>query len=278
MDPNIVIKQEPIDPEEVEMVAESITLNSLVQVKSEKVTPPSSSKSSKSAKSTKKSLNKMHKKAKEKRKSQEVQSSVKEEKIKKIPKIEKDVCVEPSRTEIYPDHSTSDFYCAVCDSHMNSVQVWESHIQGKRHVKNLKKESGAAPIKKEKTDDPADLYYIDTRGAPSPSFSNTVCERRPPSPPESRRRKWYSPEPVSPPAVKSSHSATRNFDLNNMTTSDKMDYICKLTESIYPQSESDCAEIKSIISAFSQSILQFEIRQLPFAVQQKLAKELFRGK
>ncbi|CAL1295290.1 unnamed protein product [Larinioides sclopetarius] len=36
----------------------------------------------------------------------------------------------------------SDFYCKVCDSHMNNYSMWESHARGKRHAKNKKK----API------------------------------------------------------------------------------------------------------------------------------------
>ncbi|GBM90505.1 hypothetical protein AVEN_215767-1 [Araneus ventricosus] len=36
----------------------------------------------------------------------------------------------------------SDFYCKVCDSHMNNYSMWESHARGKRHSKNKKK----API------------------------------------------------------------------------------------------------------------------------------------
>ncbi|CAL1295301.1 unnamed protein product [Larinioides sclopetarius] len=33
----------------------------------------------------------------------------------------------------------SDFYCKVCDSHMNNYAMWESHARGKRHAKNKKK-------------------------------------------------------------------------------------------------------------------------------------------
>ncbi|CAL1295296.1 unnamed protein product [Larinioides sclopetarius] len=37
-----------------------------------------------------------------------------------------------------------DFYCKVCDSHMNNFAMWESHARGKKHAKNKKKaEEGA---------------------------------------------------------------------------------------------------------------------------------------
>jgi hypothetical protein len=38
-----------------------------------------------------------------------------------------------------PDHTYGDYYCRICDSHMNSDGMWEAHITGKRHLKNLKK-------------------------------------------------------------------------------------------------------------------------------------------
>ncbi|XP_042909558.1 uncharacterized protein [Parasteatoda tepidariorum] len=38
-----------------------------------------------------------------------------------------------------PDRSFGDLYCKACDSHMNSEQMWEAHIQGKRHQKHTKK-------------------------------------------------------------------------------------------------------------------------------------------
>ncbi|KFM61821.1 hypothetical protein X975_11877, partial [Stegodyphus mimosarum] len=28
----------------------------------------------------------------------------------------------------------------ICDAHMNSDLMWKAHIQGKRHLKNIKKE------------------------------------------------------------------------------------------------------------------------------------------
>lgn len=46
-----------------------------------------------------------------------------------------------------PDRTMSDFYCKICDSHMNSEQMWESHVSGKRHLKNVKKEPGEMPSK-----------------------------------------------------------------------------------------------------------------------------------
>ncbi|GBM19708.1 hypothetical protein AVEN_865-1 [Araneus ventricosus] len=41
----------------------------------------------------------------------------------------------------------SDFYCKVCDSHMNNYSIWESHARGKKHAKNKKKaEEGSLTI------------------------------------------------------------------------------------------------------------------------------------
>ncbi|GIY71137.1 hypothetical protein CEXT_708921 [Caerostris extrusa] len=38
-----------------------------------------------------------------------------------------------------PNTMFSDFYCNLCDAHMNNRIMWESHIVGKRHLKNQKK-------------------------------------------------------------------------------------------------------------------------------------------
>lgn len=38
-----------------------------------------------------------------------------------------------------PDRSYGDYYCKICDSHMNSDNMWEAHVTGKRHIKNVKK-------------------------------------------------------------------------------------------------------------------------------------------
>lgn len=51
-----------------------------------------------------------------------------------------------SKTTI-PDMSHSDFYCRVCQSHMNSQGMWEMHIRGKRHLANIKKVPGTRPSK-----------------------------------------------------------------------------------------------------------------------------------
>ncbi|GBL76531.1 hypothetical protein AVEN_53271-1 [Araneus ventricosus] len=34
-----------------------------------------------------------------------------------------------------PSRQFGDLYCVLCDSHMNSEQMWENHIKGKRHLK-----------------------------------------------------------------------------------------------------------------------------------------------
>lgn len=45
------------------------------------------------------------------------------------------------------DRTKADYYCKICDSHMNSEQMWENHVQGKRHLKNIKKDPGEPPSK-----------------------------------------------------------------------------------------------------------------------------------
>nr|XP_042909686.1 uncharacterized protein LOC122271674 [Parasteatoda tepidariorum] len=40
------------------------------------------------------------------------------------------------------DTSMSDFHCRACDAHMNNKAMWESHVRGKRHLKNVKKVPG----------------------------------------------------------------------------------------------------------------------------------------
>ncbi|KFM67365.1 hypothetical protein X975_24404, partial [Stegodyphus mimosarum] len=39
------------------------------------------------------------------------------------------------------DPSRPDFYCALCDAHMNNRNMWQAHITGKRHLKNMKKQA-----------------------------------------------------------------------------------------------------------------------------------------
>ncbi|KAG8180170.1 hypothetical protein JTE90_020467 [Oedothorax gibbosus] len=41
------------------------------------------------------------------------------------------------------DMSKGDFFCTLCDSHMNNVNMWEAHVRGKRHLGNAKKIPGA---------------------------------------------------------------------------------------------------------------------------------------
>ncbi|GIX82791.1 uncharacterized protein CDAR_377841 [Caerostris darwini] len=51
----------------------------------------------------------------------------------------------PSKEKIFviekedPNTMFSDLYCDICDAHMNTRAMWESHIVGKRHLKNKKK-------------------------------------------------------------------------------------------------------------------------------------------
>ncbi|GBM24209.1 hypothetical protein AVEN_4959-1 [Araneus ventricosus] len=48
--------------------------------------------------------------------------------------------VVPSNQE-FLDTKYADFHCTVCDSHMNNIAMWEAHIRGKRHLKNMKKDT-----------------------------------------------------------------------------------------------------------------------------------------
>ncbi|CAL1295285.1 unnamed protein product [Larinioides sclopetarius] len=69
--------------------------------------------------------------------------------------------VVPSNQE-FLDTKYADFHCTVCDSHMNNIAMWEAHIRGKRHLKNMKKDTqGVAATNK----------YIE---APSGTVSNLV--------------------------------------------------------------------------------------------------------
>ncbi|GIX82787.1 uncharacterized protein CDAR_377821 [Caerostris darwini] len=34
--------------------------------------------------------------------------------------------------------SYSDYHCKICDVHMNNIYMWEAHITGRRHIKNIK--------------------------------------------------------------------------------------------------------------------------------------------
>ncbi|XP_015905225.1 uncharacterized protein [Parasteatoda tepidariorum] len=45
------------------------------------------------------------------------------------------------------DTSMSDFFCRACDAHMNSQAMWEAHVRGKRHLKNIKKVPGESTSK-----------------------------------------------------------------------------------------------------------------------------------
>ncbi|KAG8190549.1 hypothetical protein JTE90_004123 [Oedothorax gibbosus] len=40
------------------------------------------------------------------------------------------------------DMSKGVFYCTLCDSHMNNLNMWEAHVRGKRHLANAKKIPG----------------------------------------------------------------------------------------------------------------------------------------
>lgn len=213
----------------------------------------------------------------------------KEGNARKMTGPEVEASFEPPRVGIFPYRTKSDFCCTICNAHMNSIQMWESHIRGKRHLKNCKKGSvTSAPVKKEEVDDVAGLYYIDTQGSQSPPHSNILYERRPESPGDSRPKEYPIPEPLPPAAVAAAASASasaaaassvdpRNLANLPLTMTERMDYIQQLSMSIFPQNESDIQEIKSIVAALTQSLIQYEIRQLPLAAQQKLAKELFKG-
>ncbi|XP_035234249.1 uncharacterized protein LOC118206091 [Stegodyphus dumicola] len=52
---------------------------------------------------------------------------------------------EPSYDEMIDeagiDPSRPDFYCALCDAHMNNKNMWQAHITGKRHLKNMRKQA-----------------------------------------------------------------------------------------------------------------------------------------
>ncbi|GIY76287.1 hypothetical protein CDAR_557511 [Caerostris darwini] len=66
-----------------------------------------------------------------KRKRAHSKSSSPDIKIIKEQKIKKKIDV--------PITIYGDLYCEFCDAHMNSEYMWESHIQGKRHLKNSRK-------------------------------------------------------------------------------------------------------------------------------------------
>ncbi|GFR21218.1 hypothetical protein TNCT_563881 [Trichonephila clavata] len=38
-----------------------------------------------------------------------------------------------------PDRSFGDLFCRACDCHMNGEHMWEAHIQGKRHMKVVRR-------------------------------------------------------------------------------------------------------------------------------------------
>lgn len=214
-----------------------------------------------------------------KRIKKEVQApTVKDGKPKKTGSAEEQ-CIEPPRAGVFPYRTKSDFCCTICNAHMNSIQMWESHIRGKRHLKNSKKGnvtvSAPLTVKKEIPENVAGLYYIDTQGAQSPQHETIIYERRQESPADSKTKE--SPEPTPSVVPGPSNMESRSYSDLNITMTEKINYILQLAAEIYPQTESDFHEIKSILSALTQSVLQYEIRQLPLAAQQKLAKELFKG-
>ncbi|KAG8177972.1 hypothetical protein JTE90_012658 [Oedothorax gibbosus] len=47
----------------------------------------------------------------------------------------------------YLDRSKGDYLCRLCDSHMNNINMWEQHIRGQRHAKNVKKLPGESLCK-----------------------------------------------------------------------------------------------------------------------------------
>ncbi|KAG8178094.1 hypothetical protein JTE90_017443 [Oedothorax gibbosus] len=92
-------------------------------------------------------------------------SRSKSPKNKKAKTASKGEMQEPVNWDI-PDRTFGDLYCTPCDSHMNSDQMWVAHIQGKRHLKNVKKGETVDGPKYEYIDeDPImmDLLNKDTR-------------------------------------------------------------------------------------------------------------------
>ncbi|GFY48326.1 uncharacterized protein TNIN_457831 [Trichonephila inaurata madagascariensis] len=76
-----------------------------------------------------------------------------------------------------PDRSHGDLFCRACDCHMNGEQIWESHIQGKRHLKN--KKSGAPVDQKYEylDEDPIIQSEIDDDTRPIVGLDH-ICEIR----------------------------------------------------------------------------------------------------
>ncbi|KAG8195632.1 hypothetical protein JTE90_017924 [Oedothorax gibbosus] len=48
---------------------------------------------------------------------------------------------QPTRA-VFPDLSKGDFFCRICDSHMNNLNMWEQHLRGRRHLQNVQKVPG----------------------------------------------------------------------------------------------------------------------------------------
>lgn len=198
-----------------------------------------------------------------------------------------------------------DYYCKICKAHMNSEDMWESHISGKRHLKNLKKEQEAPhPSRQEKDNEDfcnrsassssevansthRKLYVRQRSRSPysmdssrrycSPDSYSSYRKKAYTSPPDGKWRhdRFYLHEQSPPPPSRqSSHSSHSKDELQQLlgkelSGSDKIDMMKKMSKTLIVLSENEAEKVKSVITSLYDEYILARVKVLSRSTQNK---------
>lgn len=159
--------------------------------------------------------------------------------------------------------SMDEYYCKLCKAHMNSEDMWESHISGKRHLKNVRKEREVPHAPRQERN------KEDLRGS---SYSATEVRHprgRSRSPVLRRKKVCTSPVDTRWRHDKFSHlEQSPSLDYipfhlaQNLSSSDKMDLLKQLSVQLYITSEREASLVKDIVTSLVGEYIMRRSRDL----------------